>query len=61
MLFILISIDVKCFFGIIDLLIYGLIVFIMILSFFYNYFGNGSESVLYLIFFKVVLCYFNKI
>lgn len=51
MLFILTSIDVKRFFGIIDLSTYGSIVFIMILSFPYNYPGNGSKSVSYLIFF----------
>lgn len=60
MLLILTSIDVKRFFGIIDLSTYGSIVFIMILSFPYNYPGNGSKSVSYLIFFKVVLYYLNK-
>lgn len=53
MLFILTSIDVKRFFGIIDLSTYGSIVFIMILSFPYNYPGNGSKSVSYLIFLKL--------
>lgn len=60
MLFILTTIDVKRFFGIIDLSTYGSNVFIMILSFPYNYPGNGTKSVSYLNCFKVVLCGVNK-